>query len=99
MSSSQLTNSYFSEGWVQTTNQPPSSSMDLGEVEKWRSGESSLIYVDFGCPVRGSEKNSHGKYGPFIDDFHIKASIYKEFSMASLKSQMVEFGVQKRLKL
>jgi len=27
--------------------------------------------------------------GPFIDDFPIKTSIYKEFSMAMLNNQMV----------
>ena len=27
--------------------------------------------------------------GPFIDDFHIKTSIYKGFSMAMLNNQMV----------
>jgi hypothetical protein len=34
--------------------------------------------------------NSHGIDGPFIDDFPIKTSIYKGFSMAMLNNQRVD---------
>ena len=35
--------------------------------------------------------------GPFIDDFPIKTSIYKGFSMAMLNNQMVGFGSSPQL--
>ena len=48
-------------------------------VSKWA--------IEVGSPL--VIEHSHGIDGPFIDDFPIKTSIYKGFSMAMLNNQMV----------
>ena len=52
-------------------------------------GENSMIYHTYSFIYTLWLFNIAMENGPFIDDFPIKTSIYKGFSMAMLNNQMV----------